>query len=146
MEVNYIFSFSALLIGSEFYLFFFQGHDGTCRQCARGLHQLCDSAHVNGVSADGGYAEYAILREQALVRVSGDADPAEVAPLLCAGVSVFNAIRKMRVEQGSAVAIQGIGGLGHYAVQYARKMGYYVIAISSGGSKQSLALDLGAHE
>ncbi|KAG8163859.1 hypothetical protein KVR01_005777 [Diaporthe batatas] len=122
------------------------GHDGTCRQCTKGLYQLCDNAHVNGVSSDGGYAEYAILREQALVRVSSDVDPAQVAPLLCAGVSVFNAIRKMHVEQGNTVAIQGIGGLGHYAIQYARKMGYYVIAMSSSSSKRDFALDLGAHE
>ncbi|KAI1102474.1 alcohol dehydrogenase [Jackrogersella minutella] len=120
------------------------GHDATCRQCARGQFQMCDNAQVNGVTMDGGYAEYVLLREEAVVRVPPDADPAETAPLLCAGVTVFNSMRKMHVEQGNTVAVQGVGGLGHLAIQYANRMGYHTVAISSGVSKRDFALKLGA--
>ncbi|KAI2467112.1 alcohol dehydrogenase [Annulohypoxylon bovei var. microspora] len=122
------------------------GHDSSCRQCARSQFQMCDNAQINGVSMDGGYAEYVLLREEAVVRVPSDADPAETAPLLCAGVTVFNSMRKMHVEQGNTVAVQGVGGLGHLAIQYASRMGYHTVAISSGESKRAFALQLGAHE
>ncbi|KAI8622960.1 alcohol dehydrogenase [Xylariaceae sp. FL1651] len=122
------------------------GHDGTCRSCARGQYQMCDNEKINGVSFDGGYAEYVLLREEAVVRVPKDADVAETAPLLCAGVTVFNAMRKQHVEQGNLVAVQGLGGLGHLAVQYANKMGYHVVALSSGSSKKDFAQKLGAHD
>ncbi|KAH8721606.1 alcohol dehydrogenase GroES-like domain-containing protein [Ilyonectria robusta] len=122
------------------------GHDHTCRQCHMGLFQICDNAVSNGISQDGGYAEFVLLRSEAVVRVPKDLDPAQVGPLLCAGVTVFNSIRKMKIEQGNLVAIQGIGGLGHLAIQYANKMGYKVAALSSGPEKRDLALKLGAHE
>lgn len=121
------------------------GHDGTCRSCQRGLFQTCENAQVNGVSVDGGYAEYVLLRAEAAVRVPSDADPAEVAPLLCAGVTVFNSMRQMGIVQGGTVAIQGLGGLGHLALQYASRMGYKVIALSSGSDKKDFATKLGAH-
>ncbi|KAI1279328.1 alcohol dehydrogenase [Xylaria sp. FL0933] len=122
------------------------GHDNSCRSCARGQFQMCDNGKINGVSFDGGYAEYVILRQEAVVRVPKDLDPAETAPLLCAGVTVFNAIRKQHVEQGNLVAVQGLGGLGHLAVQYASKMGYRTVAISSGSAKEEFARKLGAHD
>ncbi|KAI1768136.1 alcohol dehydrogenase [Hypoxylon sp. FL1150] len=121
------------------------GHDSSCRQCARSQYQMCDNKQINGVTMDGGYAEYVLLREEAVVRVPADADPAETAPLLCAGVTVFNSMRKMHVEQGNTVAVQGVGGLGHLAIQYASKMGYHTVAISSGDSKKDFAIKLGAH-
>lgn len=121
------------------------GHDGTCRSCSRGLFQTCDNREVNGVTMDGGYAEYVILRAEAAVRIPSDADPVEVAPLLCAGVTVFNSMRQMHVVQGSVVAVQGLGGLGHLGVQYANKMGYKVVALSSGSDKKDFATKLGAH-
>lgn len=121
------------------------GHDNTCRACARGQYQICDNEKINGVSHDGGYAEYVLLREEAVVRVPADLDAAQAAPLLCAGVTVFNSIRKMHVEQGNLVAVQGVGGLGHLAIQYANKMGYHTVAISSGESKKEFAHKLGAH-
>jgi D-arabinose 1-dehydrogenase-like Zn-dependent alcohol dehydrogenase len=99
---------------------------------------------VNGVSKDGGYAEYALLRSEAVVRVPRDIDPADAAPLLCAGVTVFNGIRKMNIEQGNLVAIQGLGGLGHLAVQYAYNMGYEVAVLSTGDDKAEFAKKLGA--
>ncbi|TDZ16458.1 Alcohol dehydrogenase patD [Colletotrichum orbiculare MAFF 240422] len=122
------------------------GHDGTCRQCQKGMFQTCSNGAVNGVSRDGGYAEYVLLRAEAAVRVPKDVDPADAAPLLCAGVTVFNSIRKMDVEHGSLVAIQGLGGLGHLGVQYASRMGYKVAVLSSGSQKKDFAMKLGAHE
>ncbi|KAF4965504.1 hypothetical protein FSARC_6684 [Fusarium sarcochroum] len=121
------------------------GHDGTCRSCQRGLFQTCRNGEINGVTMDGGYAEYILLRAEAAVRVPADADPAEIAPLLCAGVTVFNAMRNMGVIQGGLVAVQGLGGLGHLALQYASKMGYTVVALSSGNDKKDFATQLGAH-
>ncbi|KAL7911680.1 GroES-like protein [Trichoderma velutinum] len=121
------------------------GHDGTCRQCQRSQFQYCDNQAVNGVSFDGGYAEYVLLRDEAAVRVPKEVDPAEIAPFLCAGVTVFNGIRKLHVEQGGNVVVNGLGGLGHLAVQFANKMGYEVIALSSGDDKATFAKELGAH-
>lgn len=121
------------------------GHDGTCRSCQQGLFQMCDTEEINGVTMDGGYAEYVLLRAEAAVRIPADADPAETAPLLCAGVTVFNGMRNMDIRAGSVVAIQGLGGLGHLAVQFANKMGYNVVALSSGASKKDFATKLGAH-
>ena len=90
-------------------------------------------------------AEYCILRTEATVRIPHDVDPATVAPLLCAGVTVFNGLRQMHVTTGELVGIQGLGGLGHLALQYANKMGYKVAALSSSGAKEKFAKDLGAH-
>lgn len=106
---------------------------------------MCDNAVSNGVSRDGGYAEYAFLRSEAVVRVPLDVDPAEYAPLLCAGVTVFNSMRKLNIPSGEVVAVQGLGGLGHLAIQYANKMGFKVIALSSGDQKKEFARQLGAH-
>ncbi|KAI8292262.1 hypothetical protein K4K60_009463 [Colletotrichum sp. SAR11_57] len=122
------------------------GHDGTCTQCQKGFFQTCQNTAVNGVSMDGGYAEYVLLRAEAVVRVPKNMDPADSAPLLCAGVTVFNSIRKQGIEHGSLVVIQGLGGLGHLGVQYANKMGYKVAVLSSGSSKKEFATKLGAHE
>ena len=121
------------------------GHDGACRQCQRAQFQMCDNKQINGVSQDGGYAEYVLLRAEAAVRVPKELDPAQTAPLLCAGVTVFNALRKTKTEQGNLVAVQGLGGLGHLAVQYARNMGYEVAVLSSGDDKAAFAKELGAH-
>ncbi|KAJ3039151.1 hypothetical protein HDV00_012557 [Rhizophlyctis rosea] len=120
------------------------GHDGVCKSCNRGLFQCCDHAAVNGVSKDGGYAEYATLRSEAAVKIPTDIDAAEAAPLLCAGVTVFNGIRQMNIIAGGTVAIQGLGGLGHLALQYSRKMGYRTVALSRDASKKDFATKLGA--
>lgn len=122
------------------------GHDGQCRACNRGLYQMCQNEAINGVSRDGGYGEYATLRTEAAVSIPKDADPASVAPLLCAGVTVFNGMRKMGVTAGDIIAIQGLGGLGHLAVQYARKMGYRTVALSRGTDKRDFAMKLGAND
>jgi D-arabinose 1-dehydrogenase-like Zn-dependent alcohol dehydrogenase len=124
---------------------FHAGHDSSCRQCQRGNFQQCDHQEINGVSRDGGLAEYVLLRAEAAIHVPKEIDPAEAAPLLCAGVTVFNGIRKQHIEQGALVAVQGLGGLGHLAVQYARRMGYEVAVLSSGNDKAAFAKELGAH-
>lgn len=106
---------------------------------------MCDNGEINGVTMDGGYAEYVLLRAEAAVRIPSSSDPAEVAPLLCAGVTVFNSMRQMGVLHGGLVAVQGLGGLGHLGVQFANKMGYKVVALSSGSDKKDFATKLGAH-
>lgn len=122
------------------------GHDAVCKQCQRGQFQMCQNGAVNGVTMDGGYAEYVLLRTEAVVKVPTDVDPVEYAPILCAGITVFNSIRKLHITPGELVAVQGLGGLGHLAVQYANKMGYQVAALSSGDKKRDFAKKLGAHE
>jgi D-arabinose 1-dehydrogenase-like Zn-dependent alcohol dehydrogenase len=122
------------------------GHDGVCKQCQRGQFQMCQNGAVNGVSRDGGYGEYVLLRTEAVVKVPKEVDPVEYAPILCAGITVFNSIRKLSMPPGELVAVQGLGGLGHLAVQYANKMGYKVVALSSGDQKRDFAKKLGVHE
>jgi D-arabinose 1-dehydrogenase-like Zn-dependent alcohol dehydrogenase len=107
---------------------------------------VCSNGAINGVTRNGGYAEYVLLRTEAVVKVPTDVDPAEYAPILCAGITVFNSIRKLQITPGDIVAVQGLGGLGHLAVQYANKMGYRVVALSSGDKKRDFAHKLGAHE
>jgi D-arabinose 1-dehydrogenase-like Zn-dependent alcohol dehydrogenase len=120
------------------------GHDGSCRSCNRGFYQTCENEAINGISRNGGYAEYCTLRTEAVVRVPHDVEPADYAPLLCAGVTTFNGIRNQEVTAGDVVAIQGLGGLGHLAVQFSRKMGYRTVALSSSASKKDFAYQLGA--
>jgi len=119
---------------------------GTCKSCNRGLFQMCKNEAINGVTRDGGYGEYVTLRTEAVVRVPKDIDPAEYAPILCAGITVFNSLRNQHIIPGDVVGVQGLGGLGHLALQYANKMGYKVVAISSSADKEKFARDLGAHE
>ena len=107
---------------------------------------MCKSEAINGVTRDGGYGEYVTLRSEAVVRVPTDVDPAEYAPILCAGITVFNSLRNQKIIPGELVGVQGLGGLGHLAVQYANKMGYRVVAISSSAKKEKFARDLGAHD
>lgn len=122
------------------------GHDNTCKNCNRGDFQMCENGAVNGVTMNGGYAEYVLLRTEAVVRVPDGVDPVEYCPILCAGITVFNSMRKLKITSGEIVAIQGLGGLGHLAVQYANKMGYRTVALSSGDSKRQFAKELGAHD
>lgn len=122
------------------------GHDGTCLACRKGHFQMCDLGIVNGVTKNGGYAQYCILRAEAGVRIPTHVRAADYAPILCAGVTVFNAMRQMNVQPGSTVAIQGLGGLGHLAIQYANRFGFRVVAISRDAQKEKFARELGAHE
>ncbi|KAK3378638.1 chaperonin 10-like protein [Lasiosphaeria ovina] len=122
------------------------GHDGTCTACKKGYFQMCDNAIVNGETKNGGFAEYCLIRAESGVHVPEHVDAAKYAPILCAGVSVFNSVRHLDIPVGETVAVQGLGGLGHLAIQYARRMGYRVVAISRGADKERWARDLGAHE
>ncbi len=117
-----------------------------CEACRRGLFINCAKAKVAGISYDGGYAEYAVIPTEAVARMPDGLDAAEAAPLLCAGITTYNSLRNSGARPGDTVAVQGIGGLGHLALQYAAKMGFRTIALSRGADKEELARQLGAHE
>ena len=121
------------------------GHCFVCAPCRRGDFAMCVHRQVTGFDFDGGYAEYMIARAETLAAIP-DALPAEEAgPLMCAGVTVYNALRHAGARAGEVVAVHGIGGLGHLGVQYARQMGFETVAINRGHDKASLARQLGAH-
>jgi len=122
------------------------GHDGICDACRSGDFILCHNGLICGFSYDGGYAEYMVAPQEALAAVPDSLDSVEAAPLLCAGVTTFNSLRHSGARGGDLVAVQAIGGLGHLGIQYARKLGFRTVALSRGGDKRALALDLGAHE
>lgn len=121
------------------------GHCNECVQCRRGEFQLCLNQPVVGSSCDGGYAEMMIARATGLVSVPDALNSEEAAPLLCAGMATFNALKKSGAEAGDTVVVQGIGGLGHLALQYARKMGFRVVAVGRDEDIADDALCLGAH-
>jgi D-arabinose 1-dehydrogenase-like Zn-dependent alcohol dehydrogenase len=121
------------------------GPDGTCLSCRRGDFGNCTNLKVTGLSFDGGYGEYMIAPVEALACMPESLDPAEAAPLLCAGITTFNSLRHAGAMPGDLVAIQGIGGLGHLGVQFANKFGCRVAAISRGKENEPLARKLGAH-
>ncbi|WP_043156297.1 alcohol dehydrogenase [Pseudomonas aeruginosa] len=121
------------------------GHCGECVQCRQGRFQLCQNQPVLGATCDGGYAEMMLARTTGLVSIPDELDADEAAPILCAGIATFNALKKCGAEAGDTVAILGIGGLGHMALQYARRMGFKVIAIGRGRDIAEDALTLGAH-
>lgn len=120
------------------------GHCGYCESCRRGDFITCAHEQVAGISYDGGYAEYMIAPVEALVRIPAALESAAAAPLLCAGITTYNALRHSGARAGDLVAVQGIGGLGHLGLQYAARMGFRVIAISNGADKRELAQSLGA--
>ncbi|CDZ98236.1 Alcohol dehydrogenase, class V [Phaffia rhodozyma] len=122
------------------------GHCFMCSSCRSGDFVTCQNQAINGTTMDGGHAEYVLLRREAIVNIPTDIDPAEAAPLLCAGVTVFNSMRNQNAGPGDLVAIQGIGGLGHLAIQFASKLGFRVAALSSSDKKKDLAHKLGAQE
>jgi D-arabinose 1-dehydrogenase-like Zn-dependent alcohol dehydrogenase len=121
------------------------GHCNYCPPCRRGEFMLCENARVSGISFDGGYADYVIAPAHAIALVPDDLSNADAAPLLCAGITTFNSLRNSGARAGDTVAILGIGGLGHLAVQYAAKSGYRTVAIARGQDKGPLAKQLGAH-
>jgi NADPH2:quinone reductase len=120
------------------------GHCFDCEACRRGDFLACESAAITGLSFDGGYAEYAAVPDEALARVPDDLDAVDAAPVLCAGVTTFNALRNTGARPGDLVAVQGVGGLGHLGVQYAHEAGFETVAVSRSPDKRELALDLGA--
>jgi D-arabinose 1-dehydrogenase-like Zn-dependent alcohol dehydrogenase len=120
------------------------GHDFTCDACRRGDFINCPNAKITGITHDGGYQEYMVSPAEAVAAIPDDLPAAEAAPLLCAGITVFNALRNSGARAGDLVAVQGIGGLGHLGIQYARQMGFRTFAIGRGKDKEALARKLGA--
>ena len=120
------------------------GQDGTCLECRRGDFVNCRNLQVTGISYDGGYQQYMIAPIEALAAIPDGLSDAEAAPLLCAGVTTFNALRHSGALPGSLVAVQGVGGLGHLGIQFANKFGYKVAAIGRGPENAALAKKLGA--
>ncbi|ORY08385.1 zinc-type alcohol dehydrogenase [Basidiobolus meristosporus CBS 931.73] len=122
------------------------GYCSTCEACRCGSFIDCEKHWVTGVRQGGGYAQYMVARQSALCRIPDELSSAEAAPLLCAGITVYNSMRHMdNIHPGDICAVVGIGGLGHLAIQYANKFGYRTVALSSSASKQELAKSLGAH-
>jgi D-arabinose 1-dehydrogenase-like Zn-dependent alcohol dehydrogenase len=121
------------------------GQDGTCLACRRGDFVNCANLKICGLSYDGGYAEYMVAPVEALAHMPESLDAAEAAPLMCAGITTFNALRHSGALPSDLVAVQGIGGLGHLGIQFAQKFGYRVAAIGRGPENGSLAKKLGAH-
>jgi propanol-preferring alcohol dehydrogenase len=122
------------------------GHCFQCKACRKGDFINCEKAKVTGVSFDGGYAEYAVVPSEAVARIPEGLDAADAGPLLCAGITTYNSLRNSGARAGDTVAVQGIGGLGHLAIQFASRMGFRTVAISRGADKEKLARELGAHE
>jgi D-arabinose 1-dehydrogenase-like Zn-dependent alcohol dehydrogenase len=120
------------------------GHDGTCLECRRGDFRNCRNLKIPGISYDGGYQEYMVVPVQALVAIPESLSDTEAAPLLCAGITTFNALRHSGALPADLVAVQGIGGLGHLGIQFASKFGYKVAAIGRGSENAALAKKLGA--
>jgi D-arabinose 1-dehydrogenase-like Zn-dependent alcohol dehydrogenase len=122
------------------------GHCFECEPCRSGDFINCRNEKITALSFDGGYQEYMVAPAEAVAAMPDELPAAEAAPLLCAGITVFNALRNSGARAGDLVAIQGIGGLGHLGIQYARQMGFRTVAIGRGADKQPLATKLGAHE
>ena len=121
------------------------GHCFVCEQCRRGDFAMCVNRKVTGIDFDGGYADHVIVPAEALAAIPDDLPAEEAGPFMCAGVTVFNALRNSGARAGEVVAVHGIGGLGHLGVQYARQMGFETVAINRGNDKEPLARQLGAH-
>ena len=137
---------TAWSIGDRVGLGFLGGHCGECAQCRRGDFVNCLNQPQPGTTADGGYAEMVYARATGLVRVPESMNPIDAAPLLCAGITTFNALRHAEAPPGAVVAIQGIGGLGHIGLQQAKQLGYRTVAIARGTDKAELATSLGADD
>ena len=132
-------------IGQRVGVGFFGGEDGVCEPCRRGDMVNCQNAVIPGVTVDGGYAEMMIAEAHSIASIPDELKSAEAAPLLCAGITTYNALRNAGLRGGDLVAVQGIGGLGHLGIQFARHMGFRTVAIGKGSEKENLAKDLGAH-
>lgn len=137
---------TGLDVGDRVGVGWFAGECRHCEPCRRGDFVNCINLKVSGITSDGGYAEIVIAEARALALIPTNLDAVDAAPLLCAGVTTFNALRNAGLRPGDLVAIQGVGGLGHLGVQFARRMGFRTVAIARGKEKETLARQLGAHE
>jgi len=120
------------------------GHCGHCESCRRGDFLACSYAQVPGISYDGGYADYMVAPIEAIVSIPDELSFPEAAPLMCAGITTYNALRNSGAHAGDVVAVLGIGGLGHLGIQFASKMGFRTIAIGRGKDKEEIVRKLGA--
>jgi D-arabinose 1-dehydrogenase-like Zn-dependent alcohol dehydrogenase len=120
------------------------GHNDTCEHCRRGDFVYCQFAQVPGISYDGGYADYMIAPAEAVASIPDELSATEAAPMMCAGITTYNALRNSGARIGDVVAIFGVGGLGHLGIQFASKMGFNTIAIGRGKDKEELVRKLGA--
>jgi alcohol dehydrogenase, propanol-preferring len=132
-------------VGQRVSVGFFGGEDRTCKVCRRGDIVHCLHPTIPGITIDGGYAEMMIAEARALAAVPEQLNSHDAAPLACAGVTTFNALRRAGLKAGDLVAVQGVGGLGHLGIQFARRMGFHTVAIGRGAEKEQLAKNLGAH-
>ena len=132
-------------VGQRVGVGWFGGNCGVCPSCRRGDFIHCRVGKVTGLHYDGGYADYMIAPLEALAAIPDDLSAVDAGPLLCAGITTFNALRHSGARAGDLVAILGVGGLGHLGVQFARRMGFHTVAIARGQDKKALALELGAH-
>jgi len=134
-------------VGERVGVGYLNGHCGECEPCRRGSFVNCRKQQQTGTTVDGGYAEVAYARASGLARLPDATQPSDVAPLLCAGLTMYTALTEVQVQArpGALVAVQGIGGLGHLGIQYAAALGYQVAAIGRGQDKADLAAQLGAH-
>lgn len=135
---------SGWAIGERVGVGFLAGHCGVCESCRQGQFTHCRQQPMLGVHLDGGYAEVMLAPSQGMTRIPDELSATEAAPLLCAGVTTFKALRNSRARAGELVAVQGLGGLGHLAIQFGRQMGLKVAAIARGPQKEALARELGA--
>jgi alcohol dehydrogenase/propanol-preferring alcohol dehydrogenase len=131
-------------VGQRVGVGWFGGSCGYCRQCRRGDLINCSHMDIPGITIDGGYADYVLVRANALASIPDELAAEEAAPLLCAGITTYNALRHSGAHAGDLVAILGVGGLGHLGVQFASKLGFDTVAIARGTGKEALALELGA--
>jgi D-arabinose 1-dehydrogenase-like Zn-dependent alcohol dehydrogenase len=123
----------------------FGGNCGYCEWCRRGSLIDCENMEIPGITIDGGYADYVVVRASALASMPDELADEEAAPLLCAGITTYNALRQSGAHGGDRVAILGVGGLGHLGVQFAVRLGFETVAIARGTGKEELARKLGAH-
>jgi D-arabinose 1-dehydrogenase-like Zn-dependent alcohol dehydrogenase len=134
-------------IGDRAGVGWFGGSCGYCARCRRGDAFACETTQaVTGVTRDGGYATHMIAAVSAVAHVPADLDEIESAPLLCAGITTFNALRNCGAGAGDLVAVHGVGGLGHLGIQFARRLGFRTVAVNRGRDKEALARSLGAHD
>ena len=133
-------------LGARVGVGWFGGSCGHCGNCRRGDAFACENIHgATGVTRDGGYATHMLALASALAKVPAALDPVESAPLLCAGITTFNALRHCGAKSGDLVAIHGVGGLGHLGIQFAARQGFRTVAVNRGRDKENLARSLGAH-
>lgn len=121
------------------------GSCGYCEWCRRGHLMDCENTEIPGITVDGGYSDYVVVRASALASMPDELSAEQAAPLMCAGITTFNALRRSGARGGDRVAVLGVGGLGHLGVQFARRLGFETVAVARGTEKEDLARRLGAH-